>query len=56
MSRNEEIISFVNSNLKLEGMPLSTTDRQTIRNCLSGKTTFSEEIKRALVKYRGTGA
>lgn len=52
MSRNEEIISFVDSNLRLEGMSLSAMDKQALRNCLSGKTTFDKEIKRTLAEYR----
>ena len=56
MNRDDEIISFVDSNLRLEGMSLSVADKQTLRNCLSGKSTFDEEIRRALAEYRRVSA
>ena len=52
MSKNEEILSFVNSNLKLEGMGLSSHEKQTIMNCLTGKTSFDDAIARAFAKHR----
>ena len=52
MSKNEEILSFVDSNLRLEGMRLSSREKQTIMNCLTGKTNFDDAISRAFAKHR----
>ncbi|MBF1034523.1 MAG: hypothetical protein HXL10_00425 [Candidatus Nanosynbacter sp.] len=52
MSKNEEILSFVDSNLRLEGMRLSSREKQTIMNCLTGKTSFDDAISRAFAKHR----
>lgn len=56
MSKNEETLSFVDSNLRLEGMKLSMRERKTIMNCLSGKTRFDDAISKAFAKYRKTTA
>ena len=52
MSRNEEILSFVDSNFRLEGMNLSVREKQTIMDCLSGKTSFDDAISKAFAKHR----
>ena len=52
MSRNEEILNFVDSNLRLEGMKLSAREKQTMLDCLTGKTTFDKAIQTALAKHR----
>ena len=54
MSKNEETLSFVDSNLRLEGMKLSVREKKTIMNCLSGKTRFDDAISKAFTKYRKT--
>lgn len=56
MSKNEEILSFVDSNLKLEGMKLSAREKQTIMNCLSGKTNFDDAISRVFARYKRSAA
>lgn len=52
MSRNEEILAFVDSNLKLEGIYLSATEKRTIMDCLSGKSSFDDAIANAFAKHR----
>ena len=54
MNKNEETLSFVDSNLRLEGMKLSVCEKKTIMNCLSGKTSFDDAISEAFAKYRKT--
>ena len=52
MSKNEEMISFVDSSLRLEGMKLSARERQTMMDCLIGKTTYKKALELALAKHR----
>ena len=52
MSKNEEILSFVDANLKLEGMRLSVHEKQTIMDCLTGKTSFDDAISEAFARHR----
>ena len=52
MSKNEEMISFVDSNLRLEGMKLSAREKQTMMDCLTGKTTYKKALQLALAKHR----
>ena len=54
MSKNEETLSFVDSNLRLEGMKLSAREKKTIMSCLSGRTRFDDAISKAFAKYRKT--
>ena len=56
MSKNEEILSFVDANLRLEGMRLSVREKQTIMDCLTGKTSFDDAISRAFAKHRNLAA
>lgn len=42
----QNIISQTDANLRLEGMPLTGEDKQTIKDCLDGKRTFDEAIEK----------
>ena len=50
------MISFVDSNLRLEGMELSTREKQTMMDCLNGKTTYEKALQLALAKHRRVAA
>ena len=56
MNKNEEMISFVDSNLRLEGMKLSAHEKQTMMDCLTGKTTYKKALQLALAKHRRVAA
>lgn len=51
----EEIASRireVNGTMAQEGMPLTKELKQKLYNCLSGKTTYEDERKKIIEKYR----
>ncbi|MBQ3467991.1 hypothetical protein IJH19_00375 [Candidatus Saccharibacteria bacterium] len=52
MSKDEEILSFVDANLRLEGMKLSVREKQTIMDCLAGRASFDDAISKAFAKHR----
>lgn len=52
MSKNEEILSFVDANLRLEGMKLSAREKSTIMDCLTGRTSFDDAISKAFARHR----
>ena len=52
MTKNEEMIRFVDSNLRLEGMKLSAREKQTMIDCLTGKTTYKKALQLAIDKHR----
>jgi hypothetical protein len=56
MNKNEEMIRFVDSNLRLEGMKLSAHEKQTMMDCLNGKTTYKKALQLALAKHRRVAA
>lgn len=49
--RIEKIIRNVNANLSIEGMPLSINDKNRMRNCLRGRATVDETVKRLVEKH-----
>lgn len=49
--RVQKIIRNVNSNLSIEGMPLTNEDRDRIRLCLAGKSTVEEMVKKLVDKH-----
>ena len=49
--RIEKIILKVNANLSIEGMPLSTSDRKRIKDCLNGKITVNDSVKKLVEKH-----
>lgn len=46
--RTRQIIKEVNTNMSLEGMPLTDEDKEVIRKCLEGESTFEKERKKLL--------
>ena len=51
MNKKEEMISFVESNLRLEGMNITSREKQTMLDCLNGKTTYEQAVRAAIGKY-----
>ena len=51
MSDFECILANVDATMKMEGMPLTDEDKNRILDCLSGRTTFDNEVKKILEKY-----
>ncbi len=49
--RVQKIIRNVNSNLSIEGMPLTSEDRDRIRLCLAGKSTVDEMVRKLVDKH-----
>lgn len=49
--RIEKIILNVNANLSIEGMPLSTSDKKRMKDCLNGKTTVNDSVKKLVEKH-----
>lgn len=49
--RIEKIILNVNANLSIEGMPLSISDRKRMKDCLGGKTTVNDSVKKLVEKH-----
>lgn len=52
MSENEKILRSVDANLRLEGMQLTSTEKQTIMDCLARKSSFDREIKKLSTHYQ----
>lgn len=44
----KKIIEEVNATMRLEGMPLTDSDKDMLRRCLEGDTTFEQERHRIL--------
>ena len=55
MDRIEKIIGEVNGTMAIEGMPLTEEDKARLRECITGKTSYDEMVKR-LVKKHTVGA
>ena len=51
MSELECILANVDATMKMEGMPLTEEDKNRILDCLTGKSTFDNEIKKLTEKY-----
>ena len=49
----KEKIKRINGAMAQEGMPLTQEIKDTLYNCLSGKTTTEIERKKIIEKYRG---
>ena len=47
----EKTIDQINGSMAMEGMPLTPQDKERLRECLSGKTSFDEMIKRLVKKH-----
>ncbi|MEG0503878.1 MAG: antitoxin VbhA family protein [Raoultibacter sp.] len=48
----EEIIANTKASMAMENMPLSKSDEEMIRECLTGKKTFKEAEAELLAKYK----
>lgn len=48
----EKIIGEINGTMAIEGMPLTDEDRDMLRECITGKTTPDEMIKRLVKRYK----
>lgn len=48
MTDIKKIIDDVNASMKIEGMELTESDKQSIERCLTGKTTFDEEVQKII--------
>jgi len=51
MQNIEKTIDQINGSMAMEGMPLTDQDKDRLRECLSGKTSFDEMIKRLVKKH-----
>ncbi|MBQ7642021.1 MAG: hypothetical protein IJS83_06090 [Acholeplasmatales bacterium] len=51
MSELECILANVDATMKMEGMPLTEEDKNRILDCLTGKSTFDNEIKKIIEKF-----
>lgn len=52
MSRIERIIENVDATMRMEGLPLSPSDKERGRLCLEGERTFEEVISELVSKYK----
>ncbi len=51
MSDLECILANVDATMSMEGMPLTEEDRIRILNCLTGKSTFDNEVKKIIENF-----
>lgn len=51
LSNNERIIENVNATMNMEGMPLTSEDKELARKCLEGEQKFEEAIKILIKQY-----
>lgn len=47
----EKIIDEVNGTMAIEGMPLTEEDREMLRECITGKTSYDDMVKKLVLKY-----
>ncbi len=47
----EKTIDSINGSMTIEGMSLTDQDRERLRECLSGKTSFDDMVKRLIKKH-----
>lgn len=47
----KKIIRNVNANFSIEGMPLTNADKKRMTDCLTGKSTIDETVKRLVEKH-----
>ena len=52
MTNHERIIENVNTSMSMEGMALDKSQKDKMFNCLSGKISYAEAVKKAVDKYR----
>lgn len=47
----EKIIGEVNGTMAMEGMPLTDHDKDRLRECITGKTSYDEMVRRLVKKH-----
>ncbi|MDF1493953.1 hypothetical protein [Caproiciproducens sp. CPB-2] len=47
----EKIIGEVNGTMAMEGMPLTAQDKQRLRECITGKTSYDDMVKKLVKKH-----
>lgn len=52
LSETERIIANVNATMSMEGMPLTDADKRRIKDCIEGKSSFDDEIKKLVEYYK----
>ncbi len=52
MSETDKIIANVNATMSMEGMPLSSEDKERIRLCVDGKKSFDSTVKELVNRYK----
>lgn len=50
--RVRKIIADVNATMRLEGMPLTTEDKEMMRRCLEGESSFESERQKIFQEIR----
>ncbi len=52
MSETDKIIANVNATMSMEGMPLSSEDKERIRLCVDGKKSFDTAVNELVRQFR----
>ncbi len=52
MSDIDRIIENVNATMDMENMPLTNENKEMIRACLEGRTSFSDMLEKVIIKYK----
>ena len=47
----EKIIGEVNGTMAMEGMPLTDQDKDRLRECITGETSYDEMVRRLVKKH-----
>ncbi len=47
----EKMIGQVNGTMAMEGMPLTEQDKDRLRECITGKTSYDEMVRRLVQKH-----
>lgn len=50
--KTQEIINDVNATMRLEGLPLTNDEKEMLRRCLEGKSSFEIERTKILKEIR----
>ncbi len=48
----EKTIGKVNGSMSIEGMPLTSQDKDRLRDCLNGKISFNDAIAQLINKHK----
>lgn len=51
-TEKQSVITATDASMRLEGMPLTETEKQTIKDCLDEKLTFDEAVQNIVNEYR----